>query len=105
MLLGVLHGKIRLGEQSCAAAKASDSARIFLRRRTPEEMKARHPVTIWLNMASSAEVDDLNALWRSRGVPIAEELHTAAYNLREFTAQDLDGNRFRVSYDLGGTSA
>jgi hypothetical protein len=30
-----------------------------------------------------------------------DELQTAAYNLREFTAQDLDGNRLRVFFDLG----
>ena len=59
-------------------------------------------VTIWLNMDSSAEVDQLHAPWRDRGVHIATELHTAPYNLREFTAQDLDGNRIRVFYDLGG---
>jgi hypothetical protein len=32
-------------------------------------------------------------------------LHTTAYNLREFTAQDIDGNSFRVFYDLGGAGA
>jgi hypothetical protein len=52
-------------------------------------------------MASSAEVDQLHAEWKQRGVLIVEELRTAPYNLREFTAQDPDGNRFRVFYDLG----
>jgi len=87
------------------AGISKDAARIFLRRRTAQEAKERYCVTIWLNMASSAEVDELYAVWTDRGVAIAEELHTAAYNLREFTAQDLDGNRLHVVHDLGSTGA
>ncbi len=84
------------------AGISRDAARVFLRRRTPQEDKARYTVLIWLNMASPAEVDELYAQWREGGVPIVEELRTAPYNLREFTAQDLDGNRLRVFHDLGG---
>ena len=73
------------------AGISRDAARILLRRKTPQEAEERYSVTIWLNMASSAEVDELHAVWKSGGVAIAEELHTAAYNLREFTAQDVDG--------------
>jgi len=47
-------------------------------------------------MASSAEVDQLYAEWNERGVLVVEELRSTPYNLREFTAQDLDGNRLRV---------
>jgi predicted lactoylglutathione lyase len=82
-----------------------DATRLFLRRRTEQEAAQRHSVTIWLNMASLADVDELYAVWKKHGVSIAEELHTAAYNLREFTAQDVDGNRLRVFYDLGRTGA
>ena len=32
---------------------------------------------------------------------LVEDLRTTSYNLRQFTAQDLDGNRFRVFYDMG----
>jgi predicted lactoylglutathione lyase len=74
---------------------------MFLRRRSPEEAKERYRVLVWLNMASSAEVDQLHAEWKERGVRVVEELRTAPYNLREFTAQDPDGNRIRVFYDLG----
>ena len=70
-------------------------------RRTPEEAKERYSVLIWLNMASSAEVDQLYAEWKERGALIVEDLRTAPYNLREFTAQDPDGNRIQVFYDLG----
>jgi predicted lactoylglutathione lyase len=87
------------------AGISKDAARIFLRRKTPQEAEQRYAVTIWLNMASSAEVDQLYVDWKRRGVPIVENLHTAPYKLREFTAQDLDGNRLRVFYDLGGSGA
>ena len=83
------------------AGISRDDARVFLRRRTPEEAKERHSVLISLNLASSAEVDPLYAEWKERGALIVEDLRTAPYNLREFTAQDPDGNRFRVFYDLG----
>jgi predicted lactoylglutathione lyase len=83
------------------AGISRDDARVFLRRRTPEEARERYSVLVWLNMGSSAEVDQLHAEWKERGVLIVEELRTAPYNLREFTAQDPDGNRFRVFYDIG----
>ncbi len=87
------------------AGISRDATRLFLRRRTEQEAAQRQGVTIWLNMASPAAVDELYAVWKTSGVTIAEELHTAAHNLREFTAQDLDGNRLRVFYDLGRTGA
>ena len=87
------------------AGISRDATRLFLRRRTDQEAARRHSVTIWLNMASPADVEELYAVWKKRGVTIAEQLHTAAYNLREFTAQDVDGNRLRVFYDLGRTGA
>jgi len=62
-------------------------------------------VMVWLNLNSAAEVDELHAEWKARGVPIVKDLETAPYNLREFTAEDIDGNRFRVFYDLGGSEA
>ena len=78
-----------------------DAARIFLRRRTPQEADRGYTVTIWINLNSAAEVDLLHASWKDRGVSIVSDLHTAQYNLREFAAQDIDGNRWRVFYDLG----
>ena len=87
------------------AGISRDDARVFLRRRTLEEAKARYSVLVWLNMASSAEVDQLHTEWKERGALIVEDLRTAPYNLREFTAQDMDGNRFRVFHDMGKQSA
>jgi len=90
--------------EDSSAGISRDDARVFLRRRTPDEAKERYSVLIWLNMASSAEVDQLYAEWKERGALIVEDLRTAPYNLREFTARDPDGNRIRVFYDLGKQS-
>jgi predicted lactoylglutathione lyase len=87
------------------AGISRDDARVFLRRRSEEEARERYSVLIWLNMASSAEVDQLFAEWKERGVLVVEELRTTPYNLREFTAQDIDGNRLRVFYDVGSYGA
>jgi predicted lactoylglutathione lyase len=89
--------------EDALAGISRDDARIFLRRRTPQEAEEMCRVTIWLNMDSPAEVDQLHAEWKERGVRIVGELQTAPYNLREFTAQDVDGNRLRVFHDLGRT--
>lgn len=83
------------------AGISRDAARIFLRRRTAQEAKVLHTATIWLNMASAAEVDHLYAEWKEQGVAMVGELQTTPYNLRQFVAQDLDGNTLRVFYDLG----
>lgn len=83
------------------AGISRDDARVFLRRRTPEEARERYSVLVWLNLSSPAEVDELHAEWKERGVRIVADLRTAPYNLREFTAQDADGNRFRVFHDMG----
>ena len=79
-----------------------DDTRLFLRKRTPEEEKERSSIAIWLNMASVAEVDQLHDEWKEKGVRIVAPLQTAPHDLREFTAEDIDGNRFRVFFDLGG---
>jgi uncharacterized glyoxalase superfamily protein PhnB len=84
------------------AGISKDDARIFLRQRTAEEAEQRYTATVWLNMDSAEDVDRLHAAWKDRGVSIVKELQTAPYNLREFTAADLDGNKFRVFHDLSG---
>jgi len=83
------------------AGISKDAARIFLRRKTELEEKQDYNVVVWLNLNSPSEVDQLYEEWKTRGVDITDELETKPWNLREFTAQDLDGNRFRVFYDLG----
>ena len=83
------------------AGISKDAARIFLRRRTEQEESRDYNVLVWLNLDSPLEVDQLYEEWKRVGVPITEGLETKPWSLREFTAQDLDGNRFRVFYDLG----
>lgn len=81
------------------AGISKDRTRIFLRRRTPQEEERGYNVLVWLNLSSASEVDQLYEEWRGNGVPVVAELKT--WDLREFTVQDPDGNRFRVFYDLG----
>jgi uncharacterized glyoxalase superfamily protein PhnB len=83
------------------AGISKDAARIFLRRRTEQEDSQDYNVLVWLNLDSPLEVHQLYEEWKRGGVPIRDELETKPWSLREFTAQDLDGNRLRVFYDLG----
>lgn len=80
---------------------SKDAVRLFLRCKTEEEKQEGYCVLIWLNMNSSEEVDGLYEEWKNNGVEISADLETKPWNLREFTAQDTDGNRFRVFHDLG----
>jgi uncharacterized glyoxalase superfamily protein PhnB len=58
------------------------------------------PAVIWLNLNNKTEVDDLHEAWSSRGAQIVAKPESKPWNLHEFTAADLDGNRFRVFYDF-----
>jgi uncharacterized glyoxalase superfamily protein PhnB len=58
------------------------------------------PVVIWINLGSRAEVDALHESWSSAGARIAARPESKPWNLHEFTASDLDGNRLRVFYDF-----
>ena len=80
------------------AGISKDATRIFLRRRTPQEEELGYKVLVWLNLSSSSEVDQLYEEWRGNGVQVVDEPKT--WDLREFTVQGPDGNRFRVFYDL-----
>ena len=87
--------------EDAIAGISKDDARIFIRQKTAHEREQGYSVLIWLNLNSPSEVDELYEDWKSRGVQITDELETKPWNLREFTAQDPDGNRFRVFHDLG----
>lgn len=60
----------------------------------------RGPVTVWLNLNSKQEVDELYRRWRQAGAKIAGEPEDKPWRLREFRAEDLDGNQLRVFYDF-----
>lgn len=57
-------------------------------------------VLLWINLDSRQEVDDLHAQWKASGAIIAMEPTSQPYKLREFFAEDLDGNVLRIFYDF-----
>jgi uncharacterized glyoxalase superfamily protein PhnB len=78
------------------------NCRIFLTDNSfrPEGQKPQ-PLVIWLNLNNRNEVDELHDSWRRNGARIVAGPEAKPWNLHEFTAADLDGNRFRVFYDFG----
>jgi catechol 2,3-dioxygenase-like lactoylglutathione lyase family enzyme len=58
------------------------------------------PLSTWLNLSSIAEVDDLYRSWRSTSAILLSAPESKPWGLHEFTAADLDGNRFRVFHDF-----
>ena len=57
-------------------------------------------MVIWINLDSRTEVDELYETWRAAGAHVVAEPESKPWNLHEFIAADLDGNRFRVFYDF-----
>ena len=58
------------------------------------------PVTIWLNLDSREEVDELHRAWSASNARLMSAPESKPWGLHEFTALDLDGNRFRVFHDF-----
>jgi uncharacterized glyoxalase superfamily protein PhnB len=75
--------------------------RMFL---TNAGFRERHgiggPVTVWLNLDSRDEVDELHRRWREAGAKILAEPADQPWHLREFRVADRDGNQLRVFYDF-----
>jgi len=57
-------------------------------------------VTVWLNLDSKHEVDELYRRWREAGSKILAEPEDKPWRLRAFRVADLDGNQLRVFYDF-----
>ena len=57
-------------------------------------------VTIWLNLESKQEIDELFERWRKAGAKMLDQPEDKPWHLREFRATDLDGNQLRVFYDF-----
>ena len=58
------------------------------------------PILTWLNLESKEEVNDLYRVWSSSNAKLISEPASQPWGLHEFTAEDLDGNLFRVLYDF-----
>ena len=58
------------------------------------------PTVTWLNLASNAQVDELHRAWRLTEAIVLSDPDSKPWGLHEFTAADLDGNRFRVFHDF-----
>jgi hypothetical protein len=83
------------------AGISRDQCRLFLAGPAfREECGNASPVLTWLNLNSKGEVDDLHRAWRSTEAFLLSDPESKPWGLHEFTAADLDGNRFRVFYDF-----
>lgn len=81
-----------LDEGGEIGAVSRGNVAIFFRKRTPPFEAAVH----WVF------ADDIDATYgemRSSGAKIVEPLERKPWGLRQFTVQDLDGNRFQFHHD------
>lgn len=78
------------------AGVSREQARLFLDRVAGGPL---HPVRVWLNLGSVAEVDALYSEWQKSGVPMAATPEQKPWGIYEFIAEDCDGNSYRVFYD------
>jgi predicted lactoylglutathione lyase len=89
------------GEDGGIAGVSRGGCRLFL---TSREFREHHrneaPISIWLNLGSRQEVDDLHEAWSRSGARIVARPESKPWKLHEFTVADLDGNLFRVFYDF-----
>jgi predicted enzyme related to lactoylglutathione lyase len=78
------------------AGVSRDESRLFLDRVADGRL---HPVRVWLNLHSVAEVDALYSDWQQAGVPIVSKPEQKPRGIYEFIVEDCDGNSYRVFYD------
>ena len=83
------------------AGVSRDDCRLFLAGpRFRDSFGNDGPVTTWLNLNSTGEVDALYDVWRSAEAILLSVPESKPWGLHEFTAADPDGNRFRVFHDF-----
>jgi len=78
------------------AGVSRDGTRLFLDRVAEGPI---HPVRVWLDLDSVAEVDALHREWQQAGATISSAPAQKPWGLYEFTTEDVDGNSYRVFYD------
>jgi catechol 2,3-dioxygenase-like lactoylglutathione lyase family enzyme len=89
------------GELGLAGVSRGD-CRMFLA--DPDFRRAygnKGPILTWLNLGSKDEVNELHRQWTESKATLLSAPESKPWGLHEFTAQDLDGNLFRVFYDFG----
>ena len=82
--------------EDCIAGVSRDDARLVIERVVEGRF---HPVRIWLNLDSVADVDALHGAWKASGVTVTSAPEQKPWGLYEFIAQDCDGNSYRVFHD------
>jgi uncharacterized glyoxalase superfamily protein PhnB len=89
------------GDSGGIAGISQGDCRMFLTNASFREAYGTSgPATIWLNLTSRDEVDELYGRWREAGAKILAGPEDKPWSLREFSAADLDGNRLRVFHDF-----
>jgi catechol 2,3-dioxygenase-like lactoylglutathione lyase family enzyme len=78
------------------AGVSREETRLFLDRVVAGPI---HPVRVWLNLDSVADVDALHDVWQKAGVPIPAAPEQMPWGIYEFIAEDGDGNSYRVFHD------
>lgn len=78
------------------AGVSREEARLFLERAGDGLV---HPVRVWINLTSIAEVDAIYQEWLEAGVTLAAAPEPKPWGIYEFIAEDGDGNSYRVFYD------
>ncbi|HEX2779365.1 MAG TPA: VOC family protein [Gemmatimonadaceae bacterium] len=90
-----------LAEDIALAGVSRDGCRLFLAGSAFREASGNEsPVVIWLNLNSKGEVDDLYRAWDATSAILLSAPESQSWGLHEFTAADIDGNRFRVFHDF-----
>ena len=88
--LGFDIGWLTEGEEIGAVSR--DGIAIFFRKRS-------HPFEAAVHWVFAPDIDDTYAELTSRGARIVEPLEKKPWGLRQFTVEDIDGNRFYFHCD------
>lgn len=73
-------------------AVSKDEAAIFLR-----QLEMAHPNTVWIFVD---DVDETYNEFKNVDIKIVDPIETKPWRIRQFTIEDLDGNRFIFHHDV-----